>query len=96
LTGALVAGEGILLSPAESQALWLSLLVALRSVAFSLPFAVLVAWVLSRARFPGKTILDGFVHLPLVLPPVVVGYLLLLGFGVGWRSRARGRRLPPR
>jgi molybdate transport system permease protein len=70
-----------LLSPAETQALWLSLTVALRSVAFSLPFAVAVAWLLSRTRFPGKTLIDGLVHLPLVLPPVVVGYLLLLGFG---------------
>jgi molybdate transport system permease protein len=70
------------LSEAELQALWLSLWVALRSVAFSLPVAIVAAWVLSRARFPGKTLLDGFVHLPLVLPPVVVGYLLLLGFGI--------------
>jgi molybdate transport system permease protein len=70
-----------LLTPAEQQALWLSLTVALRSVAFSLPFAVAVAWFLSRARFPGKTLIDGLVHLPLVLPPVVVGYLLLIGFG---------------
>lgn len=70
------------LSEAELQALWLSLTVALRSVAFSLPFAVAAAWALSRGRFWGKTVLDGFVHLPLVLPPVVVGYLLLLGFGV--------------
>jgi molybdate transport system permease protein len=70
------------LSDAELQALWLSLWVALRSVTFSLPFALGAAWVLSRGRFPGKTALDGFVHLPLVLPPVVVGYLLLLGFGV--------------
>jgi len=70
------------LSEAELQALWLSLLVALRSVAFSLPFAIGAAWMLSRARFPGKTVVDGFVHLPLVLPPVVVGYLLLLGFGI--------------
>lgn len=70
------------LSEAELQALWLSLTVALRSVAFSLPFAVLTAWALSRGRFWGKTVFDGFVHLPLVLPPVVVGYLLLIGFGV--------------
>lgn len=78
-----MAGEStFVLSTAEQQALWLSLVVALRSVAFSLPFAVLTAWVLSRGRFFGKTILDGFVHLPLVLPPVVVGYLLLIGFGV--------------
>jgi len=70
------------LSEAELQALWLSLSVALRSVALSLPFAIGVAWMLSRGRFWGKTVLDGFVHLPLVLPPVVVGYLLLVGFGV--------------
>ena len=70
------------LSDAETQALWLSLGVALRSVAFSLPIAIGAAWLLSRTRFPGKTLIDGLVHLPLVLPPVVVGYLLLLGFGV--------------
>lgn len=70
------------LSDAELQALWLSLTVALRSVVFSLPLAVVTAVVLARGRFAGKTILDGFVHLPLVLPPVVVGYLLLLGFGI--------------
>jgi molybdate transport system permease protein len=71
----------MILSDAEAQALWLSLIVATRSVAFSLPLAILSAWVLARGRFPGKTLIDGFVHLPLVLPPVVVGYLLLLGFG---------------
>jgi molybdate transport system permease protein len=70
-----------MLSGAEAEALWLSLVVATRSVALSLPIAILVAWLLARSRFPGKTILDGFVTLPLVLPPVVVGYLLLLGFG---------------
>ncbi|MBB3974718.1 molybdate transport system permease protein [Hansschlegelia beijingensis] len=47
----------------------------------SLPFAVLVALALARGRFPGKALLDGLVHLPLVLPPVVTGYLLLIGFG---------------
>ncbi len=75
------SANAFLLTSAEQQALWLSLTVALRSVAFSLPFAVAVAWFLSRARFPGKTLIDGLVHLPLVLPPVVVGYLLLIGFG---------------
>jgi molybdate transport system permease protein len=70
-----------MLNGAELEALWLSLIVATRSVAFSLPLAVLVSWVLARGRFPGKTLVDGLVHLPLVLPPVVVGYLLLLGFG---------------
>ena len=67
---------------AELEALLLSLSVAARSVAFSLPFAILVAWLLTRARFAGRTLFDAFVHLPLVLPPVVVGYLLLVLFGV--------------
>lgn len=68
-------------SSAELDALRLSLEVAVRSVAFSAPLAVLVAWVLTRARFPGRTLFDAFVHLPLVLPPVAVGYVLLLLFG---------------
>jgi molybdate transport system permease protein len=59
----------------------LSLKVALFSVAFSLPVAIFLAYVLARAEFPGKTLLDAFVHLPLVLPPVVVGFALLLLFG---------------
>ena len=76
-------------SSAELDALRLSLEVALRSVAFSLPLAVLIAWILTRARFPGRTLFDAFVHLPLVLPPVAVGYVLLILFGVrgpvgGW------------
>jgi molybdate transport system permease protein len=66
---------------AELEALYLSLEVAIRSVGFSLPFAVLVAWILTRARFPGRTLFDAFVHLPLVLPPVAVGYVLLLLLG---------------
>ena len=69
------------LSPAETTALLLSLKVAFWSVAASLPFAVALAWVLSRLSFPGKSLLDAVVHLPLVLPPVVVGYFLLLLFG---------------
>lgn len=69
------------LSPAETTALLLSLKVAFWSVAASLPFAVALAWVLSRLSFPGKSLLDAVVHLPLVLPPVVVGYFLLLAFG---------------
>jgi molybdate transport system permease protein len=78
-----------LLSPAELQALRLSLDVAARSVGFSLPLAVLVAWLLTRARFPGRAVLDAFVHLPLVIPPVAVGYILLVIFGInggvgGW------------
>ncbi|HXJ52723.1 MAG TPA: molybdate ABC transporter permease subunit [Burkholderiales bacterium] len=69
------------LSPAETTALLLSLKVAFWSVAASLPVAVALAWILSRLSFPGKSLLDAIVHLPLVLPPVVVGYFLLLAFG---------------
>lgn len=69
------------LTAAESEALLLSLRVALWSVAIGLPLALAVAVVLARANFPGKPLLDGLVHLPLVLPPVVTGYLLLLLFG---------------
>lgn len=65
----------------EIEALCLSLSVALRSVAFSLAPAILIAWVLTRRRFVGRTLLDVVVHLPLVLPPVAVGYVLLLLFG---------------
>ena len=71
-----------ILSPAEIDALRLSLEIASRSVLWSLPVAVLAAWVLTRTRFPGRTLLDAFVHLPLVLPPVAVGYVLLLLFGL--------------
>jgi molybdate transport system permease protein len=69
------------LSAAELEALKLSLRVALWCVAFSLPAGILVAWVLARLDFPGCALLDGIVHLPLVLPPVVVGYGLLLVLG---------------
>ena len=69
-------------SPEEWQAIQLSLSVALRSVLFGLPPAVLAAWLLARCRFPGNTLLDAFVHLPLVMPPVVVGWLLLVTFGI--------------
>jgi molybdate transport system permease protein len=77
------------LSPDEWQAFRLSLDVASRSVIFSLPVAIAVAWVLARRRFLGRTFVDAFVHLPLVLPPVVVGYFLLVLFGTrgpigGW------------
>ncbi len=69
------------LSPFELEALRLSLRVALWSVVCSLPFGLLAAWALARWRFPGKTLLNGLIHLPLVLPPVVVGYGLLVLFG---------------
>jgi len=65
----------------ESVALALSLKVALVSVVACLPAGLLAAWVLARHAFPGKVLLDGLLHLPLVLPPVVVGYALLLLLG---------------
>jgi molybdate transport system permease protein len=71
-----------LLAPAEWEALRVSLTVALYSVAFSLPLAIAAAWVLARKRFVGRGAFDALVHMPLVLPPVVVGYVLLLLFGV--------------
>jgi molybdate transport system permease protein len=70
-----------LLTEPEWRALILSLSVAARSVLFSLPLAVVVAWLLTRRRFIGRTVFDAFVHLPLVVPPVVIGYVLLLLFG---------------
>lgn len=69
------------LSAEEWEVLRLSIKVALWSVAGSLPFALASAYVLARASFPGKSFFDAAVHLPLVLPPVVVGYFLLLLLG---------------
>lgn len=70
-----------MLSPYEWEAIYLSLKVSSVAVLFSLPFGILMAWVLVRCHFPGKTLLDSIIHLPLVLPPVVVGYLLLVSMG---------------
>jgi len=69
------------LSDAELTAIRLSLRVAVWATAASLPPGILIAVVLARGRFFGKSLLDGIVHLPLVLPPVVTGYALLLLFG---------------
>ena len=69
------------LSPVEFQALTLSLWVAMVSVLVSLPFATAVAYILARRQFWGHGLLNALVHLPLVLPPVVTGYLLLMAFG---------------
>ena len=68
-------------SPEEMTAIGLSLKVAMVAALASLPFGVAVAWLLARKRFPGKAVLDALVHLPLVLPPVVMGYALLVVFG---------------
>lgn len=70
-----------MLSDLEWQAVELSLKVSAIAVIFSLPLGVLMAWILVRCQFPGKTLLDSIIHLPLVLPPVVVGYLLLIAMG---------------
>ncbi|OKH88159.1 molybdate ABC transporter permease subunit [Thalassospira sp. TSL5-1] len=69
------------LSPAEIDALLLSLKIAAVAVAGALPFAILAASALTFGRFPGRFLLDAIVHLPLILPPVVMGYLLLISFG---------------
>ncbi|MBI1986061.1 MAG: molybdate ABC transporter permease subunit [Rhodospirillales bacterium] len=69
------------LTPIEVEALALSIKVAFAAVVVSLPFGVGVAWLLARREFPGKILLDGLVHLPLIVPPVVVGYLLLVLLG---------------
>ena len=69
------------LSPDEWIAIRLSLKIALVATVVALPFGIGVAWLLARRDFWGKTLLDGVIHLPLVLPPVVTGYLLLIWFG---------------
>jgi molybdate transport system permease protein len=68
-------------SPEEWTAVRLSLLIALTATAFSLPIGLLAGYALARWRFPGKVLLDGIIHLPLVLPPVVTGYILLVMLG---------------
>jgi len=83
--------SGLGLSPDEVTALLLSVKVASIATLCSLAPGLAVAWLLARKRFPGHALLDGLVHLPLILPPVVTGYLLLLGFGRrgvfgGWLS----------
>jgi molybdate transport system permease protein len=69
------------LSPDEWIAIRLSLKIAFVATAVALPFGIALAWLLARKNFWGKTLLDGLVHMPLVLPPVVTGYLLLISFG---------------
>lgn len=70
-----------MLSPEEWSIVALSLKVGGIAVLATLPLAFALAWALARYRFPGRVLLDGLVHLPLVLPPVVTGWLLLLAFG---------------
>ncbi|WP_438751721.1 molybdate ABC transporter permease subunit [Pararhizobium sp. O133] len=73
--------DWLVLSDAEWTAIRLSLRVSLVAMLASLPFAIAIAMLLARGRFWGKSILNGIVHLPLVLPPVVTGFLLLILFG---------------
>lgn len=87
-----------MLTPVEIDALRISLQVAAAAVAASLPLAIAVAWLLARTSFPGKALLDAIVHLPLVLPPVVIGYVLLVLFGTqgpigSWLYETLGLRL---
>ena len=69
------------LTPEEWTAILLSLRIALVATLVALPFGIAAAWLLARKQFPGKALLDGLIVLPLVLPPVVTGYLLLISFG---------------
>jgi molybdate transport system permease protein len=71
----------IALSPEEWTAIQLSLRISIVATLVTLPFGIFTAYALARWRFPGKTILNGVVHLPLVLPPVVTGFILLIMLG---------------
>jgi len=73
--------EVFTLTSLELEALRLSLWVSSWAVLGSLPLGISMAWILARLRFPGRSLLDGLIHLPLVLPPVVIGYFLLVFFG---------------
>jgi len=70
-----------MLTPLEIEIITLSLRVAFWAVLFGLPLAIGAAWLLARTRFPGKSLVDGALHLPLVVPPVIVGFTLLVLFG---------------
>jgi molybdate transport system permease protein len=88
---------GGLLTAAELEALTLSFRIAAVAVLATLPFAFLCALLLARGRFRGKTLVEGIVHLPLVLPPVAIGYLLLISFGTraplgAWLEQTFGLR----
>ena len=70
-----------MLTELELEAIQLSLRIAFWAVLISLPLGIAVAWILARANFPGKTLLDALTHAPLVIPPVALGYILLVLFG---------------
>lgn len=71
-----------MLTPVEREALWLSLRVAGEATCWGMIVAIAFAWLLARRRFPGRVLLDAALHAPLILPPVVVGFVLLLIFGI--------------
>src|SRR5215207_9355702 len=73
--------EWLALSPDEWNAVRLSIKVSIWATIVALPFGIGIAYLLARREFWGKSLLNGIVHLPLILPPVVTGYLLLLTFG---------------
>ena len=74
-----------MLTPGEWSIVRLSLLIGGSAMAVTLPLSFALAWLLARGRFPGKILLDGVIHLPLVVPPVVTGWALLIFFGpAGW------------
>ncbi|TWT34274.1 molybdate ABC transporter permease subunit [Blastopirellula retiformator] len=86
------------MTPAEFSAIAVSLQVALAAVFCSLPLGIAAGWLLARKRFPGKLLVETCVNLPLVMPPVVTGYLLLIAFGRqgplgGWLERWFGVQL---
>lgn len=75
----------LIFSPEETSALLLSFKVAILCSVLSAPLAIFLGWLFARKNFRGKTLLDAIVHIPMVLPPITVGYLLLLIFGIkGW------------
>jgi molybdate transport system permease protein len=81
------------MTPEEWTAVRLSILVAVTATVASLPFGIAVGWLLARGRFWGKSLLDTIVHLPLIIPPVVTGYLLLITFGIVLSFRWTGAAL---
>ncbi|MBK5911798.1 molybdate ABC transporter permease [Rhodothalassium salexigens] len=76
-----MTGSALALTPFETEALLLSLRASSAAVLWSLPPGIALGWLLARRRFPGRALVNALVHLPLVLPPVVLGYLLLVLFG---------------
>lgn len=68
-------------SPEEYLAIWISLKVAVICTLISIPFSLFFGWILARKQFPGKSIIEGIIHLPMVMPPITTGYILLLLLG---------------